>query len=59
MTSGRINFQYEDYFDVIMAVIHVDMLWNDENLNLEINPYIKNMPSKKKPSFQCEFCDKF
>ena len=42
-----------------MAVIHVDMLWNDENLNLEINPYIKNMPSKKKPSFQCEFYDKF
>ena len=26
-------------------------------MNLEINLCIKNIPSKKKSSFQCEFCD--
>ena len=33
------------------------MLQDDEKLNLEINSCIKNMPSKKKSSIQCEFSD--
>ena len=41
-----------------MAVIDADMLQNDEEQNLEINSYLKNMPSNKKWSFQCKFCDK-
>ena len=57
-TSGRIYFLYEDHLDVIMAVIDVVMLRNDEELNLEINACIQNMPSKKKSNFQYEFCDK-
>ena len=40
-----------------MAVVDADVFQNDEETNLEINSRIKNMPSKKKPSFQYEFCD--
>ena len=39
-----------------MATIDTDMLQNDEDLNLQINSYIKNMPSKAKSCFQYEFC---
>ena len=37
---------------------YADMPQNDDELNLKINSCIKNMSSKKKSSFQCEFCDK-
>ena len=34
------------------------MLQNGEELNLQLNSYIKNIPSKEKSSFQYEFFDK-
>ena len=37
MTSRRTNFLCEDHFYVIFAVIDIDMLQNDDELNLEIN----------------------
>ena len=33
MTSRRTNFLYENHFYVIMAVIDIDMLQNDKELN--------------------------
>ena len=57
MASGSSDFLYEDAFDAIMAVLDADMLQNDEELKWNINSCIKNTPSKKKSSFQCEFCD--
>lgn len=42
MTSRSGHFLYKYDFDAIMAVIHTDMLQNDEELNLEINSCIKN-----------------
>ena len=47
---------YEDDFDAIMATIDTDMLHNDEDLNLQINSCVKNMPSMAKFCFQYEFC---
>ena len=46
--SGRNNFLCKDGFHVIMRVIKADVLQNDDELNLEINTCINNMPSKKK-----------
>ena len=59
MVSGRSHFFYEDDFDAIMAGTDADILQSEEELNLEINSCLRNMPSKKKSSFKCHFCDKF
>ena len=37
MASGSSDFLYEDGFDALTAVINVDMLQNDRQLNLKIN----------------------
>ena len=39
-----------------MTVVDTDMVQKNAELNLEISSCIKSMPSKKKSSFQCEFC---
>ena len=58
MVSGRSDFLYEDDSDAIMAGTDADILQNDEELNLEINSCLKNMLSKKKSSFKCQFYNK-
>ena len=55
MASWSSYFLQEVDFDSSMAVIDADMLQNEEELNLE--SCIKNMISKKKSSFPCEFSD--
>ena len=55
MASWSSYFVQEVDFDSSMAVIDADMLQNEEELNLE--SCIKNMISKKKSSFPCEFSD--
>ena len=59
MASWSSDFLQEVVFfaDSSMAVIDADMLRNEEELNFEKNSCIKNMISKKKSSFPCEFSD--
>ena len=52
MSSRSSDFLYEDDFDTIIEVTSVDVLQNNGELTLEINPGIKNMSSKNKSSFQ-------
>ena len=58
MTSGSNCFLYEDDYSAIMVVYDADMLQSDEEWNVKINSWIKNMPLKIKLCSRCEFCDK-
>ena len=55
MSSRSSDFLQEDDFDTIIEVTDVDVLQNNGELTLEINPCIKNMSSNNKSSFQREF----
>ena len=55
MSSRSSDFLYKDDFDTIIEVIDVDVIQNNGELTLQINPCFKNMLSKNKSSFQREF----
>ena len=58
MASGKEDFLYEDGLDAFLAITDADMFENDQDIEPEIVTCIKNLSSRKKCLFKCEFCSK-
>ena len=52
IASGKDDFLYEDDLDTVLAIIDVDMIENDADLESEILTCIKNLPSRENCSFK-------